>query len=173
MESRAKLVGHGIHPMLIVFPLGLLSISVVWDIVYLSTGEGAWAFMAFWCIAAGVIGGLLAAIFGVWDWLAIPSGTRARAVGLWHGTGNVVVVVLFIVSWLLRLGNPSVTPVSGFVLSCIGLALALVTGWLGGELVERLGVGVGQGANLNAPSSLASAAPPAAVNAPPGLHQGS
>jgi hypothetical protein len=29
-----------------------------------------------------------------------------------------------------------------------------VTGWLGGELVVRLGVGIDQGANVDAPSSL-------------------
>jgi hypothetical protein len=40
------------------------------------------------------------------------------------------------------------------VLSVIGVLLALVGGWLGGELVERLGVAVHQGANLNAPNSL-------------------
>ena len=40
------------------------------------------------------------------------------------------------------------------VLSFGGVALATVTGWLGGELVSRLGVGVDDGANLNAPSSL-------------------
>jgi len=32
--------------------------------------------------------------------------------------------------------------------------IALFGGWLGGELVDRLGVGVDRGANLNAPSSL-------------------
>ncbi|HYP39865.1 MAG TPA: hypothetical protein VEX13_05850, partial [Chloroflexia bacterium] len=42
----------------------------------------------------------------------------------------------------------------GFVLALIAVVIALVTGWLGGELVDRLGVGVDQGANLNAPSSL-------------------
>ena len=40
------------------------------------------------------------------------------------------------------------------ILGFIGLALALVGGWLGGELVERLGVGVDEGANLDAPNSL-------------------
>jgi uncharacterized membrane protein len=40
------------------------------------------------------------------------------------------------------------------VFSFFGLGLALVTGWLGGELVDRLGVGVDEGANLDAPSSL-------------------
>jgi hypothetical protein len=42
------------------------------------------------------------------------------------------------------------------VLSIIGVCIALVTGWLGGELVDRLGVGVDEGAYVNAPSSLRS-----------------
>ncbi len=61
MESRgAKLFGHRIHPMLIPFPLGLLSTSIVFDIVYLLTDNGKWSEIAFWMIAAGVIGGLAA-----------------------------------------------------------------------------------------------------------------
>ena len=39
-------------------------------------------------------------------------------------------------------------------LGFVGLGTALVTGWLGGELVDRLGVGVDEGANLDAPNSL-------------------
>ncbi len=72
-----------------------------------------------------------------------------------HGGGNVVVVVLFALSWLVRGGATDHEP-SGLALalSFAGLALAAVTGWLGGELVDRLGVGVDEGANLNAPSSL-------------------
>src|SRR3954454_5527119 len=104
MESKAKLLGHPVHPMLIVFPLGLLATAVIFDIIALATGSGVWSDMAFYLIAAGVIGGLLAAVFGLIDWLAIAPGTRAKAIGLWHGVGNVVVVVLFVVSWLLRRG---------------------------------------------------------------------
>ena len=40
------------------------------------------------------------------------------------------------------------------VLALVGLGIALVTGWLGGELVTRLGVGIDPGAHLNAPNSL-------------------
>jgi uncharacterized membrane protein len=106
-------------------------------------------------IAAGVIGGLAAAVFGLVDWLAIPSGTRAKSVGLWHGLGNVVVVALFAVSWLIRWGDPNYVPTSlAFILSLFAVGLGSVTGWLGGELVNRLGVGVDPGAYLNAPSSL-------------------
>jgi uncharacterized membrane protein len=155
MESKAKLVGHAIHPMLIVFPLGLLATAVIFDVIYRVTGNAGFATVGFWNIAAGVIGGLLAAVFGFVDWLAIPSGTRAKALGLWHGVGNVIVVALFAASWLLRWGDPAHLPdTTPLALEVVAVVLALVTSWLGGELVERLGVGVDDGAHLDAPSSL-------------------
>jgi hypothetical protein len=67
VESRAKIMGHPIHPILIPFPLGLLSTSVVFDVVHLLTGDEKWAEISFWMIAAGVIGGLAAAVFGLID----------------------------------------------------------------------------------------------------------
>jgi uncharacterized membrane protein len=140
--------------MLIVFPLGLLATSIVFDIVYLATENGRWADIAFWMIAAGVAGGLIAAVFGLIDWLAIPKGTRAKAIGMWHGLGNVVVVALFAWSWFLRYDIPTTPETGAILLSFAGVALALLTGWLGGELVDRLGVGVDEGAHLDSPSSL-------------------
>lgn len=155
MESKAKLFGHPIHPILIVFPLGLLITAVIFDIVFFATGNRLFAEVAFWNIAAGVIGGLIAAIPGVIDWLAIPQGTRAKSIGLWHGLGNVVVLVLFAVSWLLRWNDPdTLTNILAFVVAVVGMLLGTVTGWLGGELVDRMGVGVDPGANLNAPNAL-------------------
>ncbi|HEX5013274.1 MAG TPA: DUF2231 domain-containing protein [Candidatus Limnocylindrales bacterium] len=160
MESRVKLLGHPIHPMLIVLPLGLLSIGVLFDVVYLVTGDSTFATVAFWNITAGVVGGLLAAIFGLIDWLAIPKGTRAKTIGLWHGVGNVVIVGLFLVSWLLRLSDTDYAPnLLPFIFGVVGVALALGTAWLGGELVYRLGVAVDDGAHLDAPSSLSGDVP--------------
>jgi uncharacterized membrane protein len=155
MESRTKLAGHPIHPMLIVYPAGLLSASVVFDIVYALTGNSDFATVAFWTLAGGLLGGAAAAIFGLIDWLGIPQGTRARRIGLFHGGGNAVVVVVFAISFLLRLGRTDYLPdVVPMILSIAGLLIALVTLWLGGELVYRLGVAVDPGANLDAPSSL-------------------
>src|SRR2546430_11258392 len=88
MYSRVKSMGHPIHPMLVAFPLGLLTTSVVFDIIHWITGNGYWSEIAFWMIAAGTIGGILAAIVGTIDWIGVPSGTRAKRVGLWHGGGN-------------------------------------------------------------------------------------
>jgi uncharacterized membrane protein len=156
MESRVKLAGHPVHPMLIVFPLGLLTTAVVFDIIYLASGATQWTLASYYMIAAGVIGGLAAAVPGALDWWAIPRGTRAKRIGLVHGVGNVIVVALFILSWLLRRPDPAAPPTEAVVAGLLGVVLAAFTGWLGGELVDRLGVGVDTGAHLDAPSSLTS-----------------
>jgi uncharacterized membrane protein len=153
MESKAKVMGHPIHPILVPFPLGLLTTSVIFDVVHILTGGARWAEISFWMIAVGVLGGLLAAVFGLIDWLGIPSGTRAKAIGLGHGLSNVLMVALFAAGWLLRTGAPGDPGVLPIVLSFLGVGLASLGGFLGGELVFRLGIGVAEGANPNGPDS--------------------
>jgi uncharacterized membrane protein len=165
MESRAKALGHPIHQMLIPFPFGLLSTAVIFDIIYLFVGTprtaDTLATVSFWMIAAGIIGGLVAAPFGLIDYLAIPSGTRAKSVGLLHGIGNVFVLVLFAASLWMRYGASGASGAGAYhptgaalASSFVAFLLAGATGWLGGELVDRLGVGVDDGAHLDAPNSL-------------------
>jgi uncharacterized membrane protein len=159
MEAKAKLLGHPIHQMLIPFPFGLLATGVIFDIVYLIWGNPSLALVSFYVIGAGIIGGLIAAPFGLIDYLGIPSGTRARSVGAMHGGGNLLVVILFAASWYLRYSEagPNHIPTSAALASSfIGGLIALITGWLGGELVDRLSVGVDDGAHVDAPSSLSS-----------------
>jgi uncharacterized membrane protein len=154
MESRAKLLGHPIHQMLIVFPLGLLAMAVIFDLLAMGLGNGYWSEIAYWMIAAGVITGLLAAPFGFIDWLAIPAATRAKRIGAVHGIGNVAVVLMFALSWLMRGDAPRAPDALALTLSFAAGGLALFTGWLGGELVDRLAIGVDEGAHVDAPSSL-------------------
>ncbi len=156
MESKAKFLGHAIHPILIVFPLGLLATGVVFDVIYLIWGNPTFATVAYWMFAAGIVGGLLAAPFGWIDWFAIPAGTRAKRIGLIHGLTNVTALLFFAASFYLRMDAPARPEMLASVLSFIGAGLAIFGGWLGGELVERLGVGVDDGAHLDAPSSLSS-----------------
>jgi uncharacterized membrane protein len=122
MQSKARLLGHPVHQMLIVFP-GPLATAVIFDVIHIVVERPVTATVSYWIIAAGIIGGLVAAPFGWIDWFYIPRGSRA------------------------------------LVLSFSGPGLALVTGWLGGELVDRLGIGVDEGANVNAPSSLSRQPP--------------
>lgn len=154
MESKAKLFGHPIHPMLIPFPLGLLGTAVLFDLIATFGDGDSLARAAYYMIGAGILAGLLAAAFGAIDWLAIPSGTRAKRIGIVHGLGNVAIVVIFALAWLLRRDAAADPGAVVLVLEIVGVLGTLVTGWLGGELVDRLGVGVDQGAHLDAPNSL-------------------
>jgi uncharacterized membrane protein len=111
--------------------------------------------MAFRLMGIGIVSALLAAVVGFLDWQKIPGGTRAKAVGRVHGIGNFLVVLLFAASWMMRRDVTAHTPSTlALVCSIAGFGLSGATAWLGGELVSRLGVGVSDGANLNAPSSL-------------------
>lgn len=150
-----KLLGHPVHPMLVGFPLGLLVTGVGFDLAYLVSGNGSLAATAYYMMLTGVVTGLAAEIFGLWDWLYIKPGTRAKRLGAWHGVGNFFAVLFFAISVYLRLAAPGFAA-SGSALawSFAGALLLLVTGWLGGELVFRLGEGVDDDAHANAPSSL-------------------
>ncbi|MFT3684363.1 MAG: DUF2231 domain-containing protein [Phycisphaerales bacterium] len=155
MKAPVRLLGHPVHQMMIVLPMGLLVGSIVFDVLCRVTSSSRWADVAFWTMGAGIATGLVAAVFGFADWSGIPAHTHAKRVGAVHGLGNVLVVMLFGASFAMRLHDPNVqAPTGAFILSLLGGGCAVVTGWLGGELVNRMGVGVHEGADLDAPSSL-------------------
>lgn len=156
MESRVRLLGHPVHQMLVVFPLGMLGAAAAFDVLYRVQHNPQWALISYWLIAAGVIMGLVAAPFGLLDWLKIPSGTRAYRIGLYHLFINVGALVLFAISFLVRRADPGTPTLMASVLAWGAILGNFVAAWFGGELVDRLGVGVSANASLDAPSSLTS-----------------
>ena len=79
-----------------------------------------------------------------------------------------MVLGLFLLSWVLRRPAPEAPPTEAIVAALAGAGLAAVAAWLGGELVARLGVGVDDGAHLDAPSSLTALPATAEGRARPG-----
>ncbi|KAB1138876.1 DUF2231 domain-containing protein [Micromonospora sp. DT46] len=159
MESRLKVLGHPVHPMLVMFPVGLLVTAVLFDLVDTVGGPDFLGEVAYWNITVGLIGGLLAAAAGTFDLLAIPSATRAKRVALTHAAANVAVILLFAAIWVVRLNAESRAAGGALIaIEVVALAILGVSAWLGGELVDRLGVGVDREAGLDAPSSLRSPA---------------
>ena len=138
-HTPASIGKHPAHPMLVVLPLGLWVAALAFDIVYAVTGDAQWRTLAFWNIAAGVIGALIAAIPGFVDYFSLEG--RARRIGTYHMLLNLGAVVLFAVNGFIRMG---VGPESWWplALSIIGVVGVAVSGWLGGEMVyvERIGV---------------------------------
>jgi uncharacterized membrane protein len=149
-----KILGHPVHPMLVVFPVGLLVTATIFDAVDVLGGPDLLGTVAFWDITVGLVAGLLAAATGVAEWLTIPAGTRAKRLGLLHAGLNAVVLVLFLASWLLRLGGADHRQsVALLLVEVVAVVVAVAAAWYGGELAYRLGIGVEPGANPNAPSS--------------------
>jgi uncharacterized membrane protein len=156
MKTPATFLGHPIHQMVIVLPLGLLATATAFDVAGSATRRRGLLRTSHTMLSAGLVTGLGAAIPGAIDFFSIPPRTRAKRIGLLHGVGNLVVTGLFAASWIKRRRTPAWPGSAAVALSVTGAALALVTGWLGGELVDTLGIGVHEDANVNAPNSLSS-----------------
>ena len=135
--------GHPVHPILVTVPIGAWIASLGFDIAsHVADEADVFAKGAFWLIA---LGALAAALAGFLDLFAIPTGTPAFRTGLVHMSLNLVVVVLFAVSWLIRQGDidsPAATSGGLIALSAGALVLLAVSGWLGGRLSYRYGVRV-------------------------------
>lgn len=164
MERRDRILGHPIHQVIIVLPLGLLPGAIAFDAATLATGNPQWSITAFWLITTGVLSALIAAMFGVVDWLAIPHETHARTIGARHGLTNLAVMALFIASWFLRLPDPGSPGWLAVALTCVAMLLAVLAVRLGGQLVDEHGVGIPTGGNLDAPGSPSRG--PSAARAP-------
>jgi uncharacterized membrane protein len=141
MASPASFQKHPIHPMLVPFPIALWIFSFVCDLVYaFGWGGPIWNDMAFYTMAGGLLGALLAAVPGYLDFRSL-SDPAVRRIGRWHMLINLSVVVLFAINLWLRTVSAPVTAVP-LVLSIVGITLLGVSGWLGGELVYVRGVAV-------------------------------
>src|SRR3954449_5126358 len=70
--------GHPFHPILVTVPIGAWVAAFVFDIASRSANDAAvFTKGAFWLIGIGILGALVAAMFGFLDLLGIPTGTPA------------------------------------------------------------------------------------------------
>lgn len=154
MNRSVRFLGHSVHQMLVVFPAGLLLTAFLVDAWTLAWPGTQLVGFNDVLLPIGLATAAVAAPFGYLDWRQLPSPSRARRVGALHGLGNAAAVLLFLLSWWLR-RNGEPTPELALLPSLLAGGLMLITLWLGGELVSRLGVGVDKDAHIDASSSLA------------------
>jgi uncharacterized membrane protein len=138
--------GHPFHPILITIPIGAWIASLVFDLIALFVSDPApYVLGAQVLIVIGIIGALLAAIFGFIDFTGIASGTPAKRTALIHLSLNLAVVVLYLVNYFVRAGaDRDAVSVVGLVLSIIALIMLSVSGYLGGKLAYTFGVRVAE-----------------------------
>jgi uncharacterized membrane protein len=133
MASPASIAKHPIHPMLVALPIGLWIFSLISDIIYRAGwGSTVWNDVAFYTMAGGLVGALLAAVPGLIDLISLSG--KAKTLGIWHMCINLLVVGLFALNLWLRMpgGSNGNLPL---MLSIVGVLLLGISGWLGGEMV--------------------------------------
>jgi len=146
MKTPARLFGHPIHPMIIPFPFALWTFSLIADLIYyFGNHDYVWVNVAFYTLAGGLVGGVLAAIPGIADYFSIRD-RKVSSIAAWHARCNVVALLSFAASFYLRTASGS-RMVNGsltipVLLSAFGFLLIGVSGWLGGELVYKHHVGI-------------------------------
>ena len=143
MRTPASIAGHPIHPMVVPIAIGGFLLSFVFDLVALITGiADPWATVAYYTMIGGIVGGLVAAVFGFIDLISLPAGPMKR-IGYTHMGLNLAIVGLFLANALMR--HDDVGGNAPFWMSAIGVALLGVSGWLGGKLVYEGAIGVSDG----------------------------
>jgi uncharacterized membrane protein len=140
MQTPASIARHPIHPMLVPIPIGLWIFSFVCDLFHAGGASAqAWTTVAFYTMAGGIIGALLAALPGLIDLLSLPEGPRATAIK--HMALNLTIVALYVINFAMRWKEPA-NPGGLVWLSLISLVLLVISGWLGGKMVYEYGVAV-------------------------------
>jgi uncharacterized membrane protein len=143
MSSPASFKGHPLHPIIIPLPIGLWIFSLISDLIFkFGYGGPVWDDVAFYTLAGGIVGALLAALPGLIDLLSIQN-PKSKSIGIWHMIVNLLAVALYCVNFWLRMHRAPGDNLP-IVLSAIGVGLIVISGWLGGELVYVRGVAVKQ-----------------------------
>jgi uncharacterized membrane protein len=139
--TPASFKGHPSHPMLVALPIGLWIFSLVSDIIFkMGWGGAVWSDVAFYTIAGGTVGALIAALPGFVDLTSITN-PKTKTIALWHMFINLLAVVIFACDFWLRTKRAPGDNLP-IILSVIGIILITISGWLGGELVYVRGVAV-------------------------------
>jgi uncharacterized membrane protein len=143
MSSPASFKGHPLHPILVALPIGLWIFSIVSDLIFkFGYGGPVWNDVAFYTLAGGIVGALLAALPGLIDLVSIEN-PKTKSIGIWHMTVNLLAVALYCVNFWLRLHRAPGDNLP-IILSIVGVISITIAGWLGGELVYVRGVAVKQ-----------------------------
>jgi uncharacterized membrane protein len=126
--------------MLVALPIGLWIFALVCDVVRAAGSDANWGTVATYCVAAGIVGALIAAVPGLIDYFSIDEA-EMKHIGTLHLAVNLGAVVIFAINLWLRFRLPAESNVP-LALSIIGVLAIGIGGWLGGEMVYVKGMAV-------------------------------
>ncbi len=145
LEGRP--LGQPVHTLLVHFPIGLFSLSLLFDLASRLLAPDTWLVpAAFYTLLLGLITGFVAALFGVVDWAGIRADHPGKPTANTHLRLNLGAMAIGLLNGGLRLGqlDAAQTPWVPLALSLVSVAVIYLSGFLGGRLVYDEGIGVGR-----------------------------
>jgi uncharacterized membrane protein len=146
--SIAAIRSHPLHPVLVTVPIGMMIGALAGDLAFYYTDDTFWGLFSYWLLLGTLVTGVAAAIPGIVDFMSLQ---RARTMGIaWaHAIGNVIALVIVFVNFRFRVDEPANPSMPfGLIFSATIILVFLVTGWLGGEMSFKHGLGVSRGVGL-------------------------
>lgn len=136
-------MSHPLHPALVHFPIACWSLATAGDLASLFLGEPAWRFAGL-SMAIGVVIAIAAMAAGFFELLKIGNDAPAMRDANRHTLLAMAAWSCYAASLFLRLEGVALTRPDTLEigLSVGGFVVLSITGWLGGKLVYRQGVGV-------------------------------
>ncbi|WP_250029154.1 DUF2231 domain-containing protein [Paractinoplanes maris] len=136
MESRLKIAGQAVQPILVLFPLGLFAMAIIFDLANLLGAPAIVGSLAYWNLVAGLVCGVAAAVAGAID-LAFVHRAEAKRIGVLRVLLNMGVLFLFAVIVMVRVGDPDrAAGVGLFLLELLALSISGFGAWFAGELAN-------------------------------------
>jgi nitrite reductase/ring-hydroxylating ferredoxin subunit/uncharacterized membrane protein len=128
---NGRWLGHPLHAVLTDAPIGILFLSLVFDVLHLPDA-------AAWALGVGILAMLAAALAGFADYADTDGRARERAT--LHSTLMIVALLAYIVSLAMRLGpGGAVESTGGFIVSLIAFLVLSAGAFVGGDVVYVLG----------------------------------
>ena len=140
-----RVFGHPLHAILVTFPLGLLSLTPLWDLLGWLGVTGA-QFAGYWGQIGGLILGALALITGFIDFARLSKSAAVEKLGVLHAGGAATSLSVFAIALALRPRDHAST-IPLIAIEFVGTLCLGFTGWAGGHLVFHHRVAVREDRN--------------------------
>lgn len=137
---------HPIHPMVVHFPIALLTVSLLFDLISMRWKSASFRDAGLYTLLAGLLGAAAAVVTGAIAEETVEDSDIPEALLNIHETLGYATLALFIgllgLRLLMRRGVVREIPALYVTLGFIGVVVLLVTGYYGGVLVYDFGAGV-------------------------------
>ncbi|MFV2103192.1 DUF2231 domain-containing protein [Micromonospora sp. LOL_024] len=134
MQSRLRVQGQAIQPMLVTFPFGLFVCAVIFDLADVAGGPVLLGEVGYWTAVAALVAAALTAVAGMVDLWDVPPDTTRRT-AITFNLVNAGMAGLFLLSCLIRADAPHRGATAALLATEL---LALAVGGVGVRLGARL-----------------------------------